>query len=145
VNNEESRKIRNMFSNDDLLDSLYEIGMYIMNGFFSLYEIHKILYSLYGNTIIFSLRSLKMTKILYVKYCMVNKSLWNFVSYTVLYQLLKQNNVVDDDISILNMIRKNNLNLEESLYYLKHRMIKRFKYEEDFLLLEFKNLLIKQE
>lgn len=135
--------IEAMLSSKDLLYTLYEIGMHIVSGFWSLDEAYKTLYQLHGNTIIFSKRSIKIAKRFYIKYCNLDYSMWDFTSYIVLYQLLVQKNSIDEDIFILTELKKNYLNYKESLHYLRYRRIKHFNDEEDVLLTEFKNLIIK--
>lgn len=134
--------IGHIISNQDLLYSLYEIGMHLASGFWSASEAYKLLYRLHGNTIIFSKRSLKQIKNFYLKYCSLDCTLWDFTSYIVLYQLLEQENPIKEDIAILTTLKENRLNYKESLYYLRHHHIKHFKDEEDPLLTEFKNLII---
>lgn len=135
--------IGRMITNKDLLYVLYEIGMHLASGFWSLKEAYTLLYRLHGNTIIFSKRSLKQIKNFYLKYCSLDCNVWDFTSYIVLYQLLEQENPIKEDISILTILKENRLNYKESLYYLRHHHIKHFKDEEDILLTEFKNLLTK--
>ena len=136
-------KYEEMISSEDLLYSLYEIGMHQVSGYISLNEIYIILYKMYGNTIIFSKRSLKVSKKLYLKYSYLERSEWDFCSYIVLYQLLKKNKAVNYDLLFLNFIKQNSLNSKESLHYLRYGNIKHFQEEDDFLLLEFKKILIK--
>ena len=134
-----------MISSKDLLYSLYEIGMHQVSGFISINEIYIILYKMYGNTIIFSKRSLKFSKKLYLKYSHLERNKWDFCNYIVLYQLLRKNKSINYDLSFLVFIKRNNLNCKESLHYLRYGNIKHFQKEEDFLLLEFKKILIMQE
>lgn len=116
--------------------------MHQVSGFFLLNDIYIILYNICGNTIIFSKRSLICAKKLYLKYNHLEKEKWDFSNYIVLYHLLKKNRSIYYDLAFLNFIKQNNLNCKESLHYLKYANIKHFEENDDFLLLEFKKILI---
>lgn len=137
--------ISNILTNEDLLDTLLNLGMCISNNFLSINEAYKLLYKMHGNTIIFSKRSLKTAKSLYNKYKELDFAIWNFISYIVLYQLIHQKNSLTYDINIFKTIKEYELNWKESLYYIRNHKIKDFKREPDILLLEFKKIAIKQE
>ena len=137
--------ISRLFTNEDLLDVLFNLGKNISNNFLSVKEAYRLLYKMYGNTIIFSIRSLKTSKVLYNKYKNVAFSMWGSISYIVLYQLINQKNSLEYDINVFKIIEEHKLNWKESVYYIRNHKIKAFKNEEDTLLIEFKKIVIKQE
>lgn len=142
---EEQKLESKLFSNKDVVSTMYELGMHIVEGFITRKEVYQIMYRFYGNTILFSRRSLKMATVLYTKYQNIEKENFFFTWYTVLYQLLKKKNSIKKDLFILRILQREKLNEKESLYYLRYGTIDKKQEEEDFLLLEFKNLFINGE
>lgn len=137
--------LSNLFTNEDLLNTLLNLGKSISDNFLSVNEAYRLLYKMYGNTIIFSIRSLKASRILYNKYRKLDFSMWSSISYIVLYQLINQKNSLEYDINVFKIIKEYKLNWKESIYYIRNHKIKAFKNEEDILLSEFKKIVIKQE
>lgn len=135
--------INNLFSGYDVLIMMFNVGGYIVNDVMKEKELYLIFSMMYGNTIVFSKRSLKMSKKLYLKYR--KHGLVYNTSYIVMYTLLKKNYDLYKDSILLENIIKNNLNNRESIYYINYGKIKKIEPDFDSPLEEIKNIWINAE
>lgn len=135
--------IEDLFSSYDVLIMMFNVGGYIVNDVMKEKELYLIFSMMYGNTIVFSKRSLKMSKNLYLKY--KKYGLVYNTSYIVMYNLLKKNYDLYKDSILLENIIKNDLNNRESIYYINYGKIKKIEPDFDFPLEEIKNIWINAE
>ena len=106
------------FSNDKIRNMLYSLGKYLNENPSKLNMLYEYLYMFYGNTIIFSKRSLVFAKIFYQKYHEDIPLIPKNITWNQCVLLLRKNNSLLEDIYIFEVIKLFSLNEKEIDYFI---------------------------
>lgn len=130
------------FANVQIREIMYKIGEYLNSNSDALDILFESLYKLYGNTIIFSRRSLLFSKIFFQKYQTIITLIPNSVTWNQCVSLLRKNNSLPEDIYIFGVIELFSLNGKEIDYFLETENVKFILDDKSVnnIVLEFMNL-----
>lgn len=134
-------------TNEIVISLLYKIGEYLNKQNIQIEELYEYLYKLYGNTIIFSKRSLIFSKQFYKKYHKVINMIPLDISWNNYVILMRKNLLLKEDIEILKIINLFSMTEKEISYFLNTGHLKRcFKdLSMNNIVIEFMNLKEKEE
>ena len=114
----------NKITNQKVLNLLYTFGRLLHEIPDEIDKVYEYLYSIYGNTIIFSRRSLLFAKLFYEKYHQDIHLLPNNITWNQCVMLLRKKYCLSKDIYIFGVIELFSLNEKEIDYFLDTGNIK---------------------
>lgn len=137
-----SREMISRIINMECRKILFGIGKYLSDGNYNVDSIYEDLYSKYGNTIIFSKRSLLYSKLFYKKYHKIIYRIPSNITWNQIVMLLDKKYSLEEDIQIFKTINLFSLNEKEISYFLTNNSILFFSMDKDInnIVLEFMNL-----
>ena len=132
----------NKITNQKVLNLLYTFGRLLHEIPDEIDKVYEYLYSIYGNTIIFSRRSLLFAKLFYEKYQQDINLVPNNITWNQCVMLLRKKYCLSKDIYIFGVIELFSLNEKEIDYFLDTGNIRFILGEENVnnIVIEFINL-----
>lgn len=126
---------------------LFHIGKYLSEDVFQIDSLYERLYSLYGNTIIFSKRSLYYCKLFYEKYYKVIDIIPFNMTWNQIVILLEKHYSLEEDVEIFKTINFFSLDEAEISHYLTTGKIIFFNSKKmlNNIVYEFMNLQEREE
>ncbi len=102
--------------------------LYVMGSFLYLYPdkldiLYNLLYERYGNTIMFSKRSLYYCSLFYKKYYAIYDDIPPNMSWNNIVVLIRKNYSIIEDISVFNTIKLFNLNNKEISFFINNGLL----------------------
>lgn len=130
-----------------VINLLYEIGKYLEKYNIQIEDVYEELYNIYGNTIIFSKRSLMFSKCFYKKYHTVINVIPLDISWNNYVLLMRKNLLLYEDLAILKVIKYLELTEKEISYFINTGCIKIYSNDKTInnIVIEFMNLKEKEE
>jgi len=121
---------------------LFNIGKYLSENVSTLDSLYENLYKVYGNTILFSKRSLHYSKLFYEKYRTIIMLVPINMTWNQIVVLLEKKYTLEQNIEIFKTITFFSLNEKEISYYLVSGKIMFFESEKSVnnIVIEFMNL-----
>ena len=130
------------FCNEKVIEIIYMFGEYLNQNPKDLSLLYEYLYKLYGNTIVFSKRSLVFAEMFYKKYHDIFILIPKSITWNQIVKILRKNNFLQEDIYIFEVIDLFSLNEKEIDYFLDTGNIKFMNdtFDVNNIVLEFMNL-----